>query len=77
MRGVSPTKYAEFKVERLNDKLMGSARDLTSNFMDIKQRIRSKNTSIDPQRERFKPKTMFLQSQYDGKDSTKAGSQIS
>lgn len=73
MRGVSPTKYAEFKVEKLNDKLMGSARDLTTNFMDIKQRIRSKNnSSIDPQRERFKPKTMFLS--YDGKDSTKAGS---
>ena len=49
MRGISPTKYAEFKVEKLNDRLMGSSRDLTSNFMDIKQRIRSKNNaSYDP-----------------------------
>lgn len=49
MRGLSPTKYAEFKVEKLNDRLIGSARDLTTNFMDIKQRIRSKNNaSFDP-----------------------------
>ena len=26
----SPTKYAEFKIEKLNDKLMGSARDMTT-----------------------------------------------
>ena len=74
MRGLSPTKYAEFKVEKLNDRLIGSARDLTTNFMDIKQRIRSKNNaSSDPQRERFKPKTMFLQ-QEGIPDSTKANS---
>lgn len=74
MRGLSPTKYAEFKVEKLNDRLIGSARDLTTNFMDIKQRIRSKNNaSFDPQRERFKPKTMFLQ-QEGIPDSTKANS---
>ena len=29
-RGRSPVKYAEFKLEKLDDKLMGAARDMTS-----------------------------------------------
>ena len=49
-------------VQKLEDRLQGASRDLTSYFMQTKQRIRamSQPEDFDPQRERFKPKTDIM-----------------